>query len=205
MPFEFYQSEDVPAIARALLGKVLVSQIGGIETAGIVVETEAYRGMDDRASHAYLNRRTKRTETMFMPGGHAYVYLCYGIHHLFNVVTGPPDVPNAVLIRAIEPVKGLDEMLRRRKMQFFSSALSSGPGCITQALGIYKGMDKDALWEKSGIWLEDWSLPLDEDSIAAAARVGVGYAKEDALRPWRFFVKKNPFVSALPKGLKSDS
>ncbi len=199
----FFHEEDVLSVAKNLLGKVLVTQFSGIETAGVIVETEAYRGADDRACHAYMNKRTKRTETMFRAGGHAYIYLCYGLHHLFNVVSGPEEVPDAVLIRAMEPVLGLDEMLRRRNLNRNQPKVSSGPACLSMALGIHKHMDGDRLWEKSGIWLEDWSFALDKDQIAADTRIGVSYAGSDALRPWRFFVKNNPWVSAYPKGLES--
>ena len=117
LPFEFYQRSNPVLIAKELLGKSLVTQINGIQTSGIIVETEAYKAPQDKASHAYGMRRTARTKTMFEPGGRAYVYLCYGIHHLFNVVSGPLNMPHAILIRAVEPQSGTEKMLLRRKMK----------------------------------------------------------------------------------------
>ncbi len=203
LPFSFFQEADVVLRAQELLGKVLVSKVNGIETAGIIIETEAYRGEDDKASHAFQNKRTPRTETMFLEGGHAYVYLCYGLHHLFNVVVGPKDMANAVLIRGIEPVLGLEEMLRRRNLARLQPKVSSGPACLSQAFGINKDLNKSALWQMDTIWLEDWNLDLEKENILATTRIGVSYAGEDAFRPWRFLVKKNPYVSAYPKGLES--
>ena len=133
---DFYQREDVLAISHELLGKVLCTNFNGSLTTGIIVETEAYAGVADRASHAYGGRRTNRTEVMYSPPGTAYVYLCYGIHHLFNVVTNVEGVPHAVLIRAIEPIEGIDIMLQRRKMSKLLPKLTAGPGILSQALGI---------------------------------------------------------------------
>ncbi len=128
LPQSFYTGPDVLSIAQALLGKVLVTNIKGVTTSGIIVETEAYAGIADRASHAFGCRRTRRTEIMFAKGGVAYVYLCYGIHHLFNVVTNIEGIPHAVLIRGIEPVDGREAMLQRRKKQKFNRLISAGPG-----------------------------------------------------------------------------
>jgi len=181
----FYQSEDVVNIARNLLGKTILTQWNGQETSGIICETEAYKGAEDKASHAWNNRRTQRTETMFEAGGIAYVYLCYGIHHLFNVVTGPEDVPHAVLIRAIQPVRGIEHMLLRRNMSVVRSNLCAGPGTLSKALGIEKkhnGLDL----QKSKIQILDTGIEIPENEIQCNTRIGVEYAGADALYPWRF-------------------
>ena len=201
LPSTFYFHNDVAFLARNLLGKVLVSEVDGQRVEGIIVETEAYHGEDDRASHAYLRKRTPRTETMFLPGGHAYVYLCYGIHQLFNIVTNQKDEPDAVLIRAIEPVSGIEVMQVRRKMSTLSYKLCQGPGCVAQAFGINKALNSCDLTLGSKLWVEDREIQIPDDQILATTRVGVEYAKEDALRPWRFLVRNNFWVSAIPKQL----
>jgi DNA-3-methyladenine glycosylase len=182
---EFYLREDVVAIAKELLGKYLMTDKSGTVTGGIITETEAYAGVVDKASHAYNNRRTKRTEVMFGKGGTAYVYLCYGIHHLFNVVTGPSETPHAVLIRAVKPIEGIDEMLRRRKAEKLSPNISSGPGTVSQALGI-KVSDTGEDLTGNKIWIEDRGLKITEEQISAGPRVGIDYAQEDASLPYRF-------------------
>lgn len=199
LPPEFYQHSDVVSIARSLLGKVLVSEVGGIRTEATIVETEAYRGSDDRACHAYLKKRTPRTETMFLNGGHAYVYLCYGMHHLFNVVTNLEGEPDAVLIRAAEPVAGHETMMERRKMKTISKRLMLGPGCLSQALGIDKHLNSKNLTIKGLLWIEDRNFNFHQDQIGETTRIGVEYAGEDALRPWRFYILKNKWVSYPPK------
>ncbi|HET7819411.1 MAG TPA: DNA-3-methyladenine glycosylase, partial [Bacteroidia bacterium] len=133
---DFYIREDVVLIAKELLGKVLITNFNGAISAGIITETEAYAGINDRASHAFGGRRTARTEIMYATGGTAYVYLCYGIHHLFNVVTNQKDIPHAVLIRALKPIEGMHVILKRRKQKEISNKLSSGPGTLSQELGI---------------------------------------------------------------------
>lgn len=191
---DFYTGSDVVDIAKKLLGKQLVSQIDGQISSGIIVETEAYNGRTDRACHAFGGRRTDRTETMYQKGGIAYVYLCYGIHHLLNVVTHREDYADAVLIRAIAPEEGIDKMLRRRKMSSLHPRITAGPGCLSQALGIDRSHDGISLLEQT-IWIEDRGLRYADHEIEAGPRVGVAYAKEDALLPWRFWVKGNRFVS----------
>ncbi|MDQ6469883.1 DNA-3-methyladenine glycosylase [Flavobacterium sp. LHD-80] len=163
-------------------------------TAGIIVETEAYFGIQDKASHAYGGRRTNRTEIMYSNGGISYVYLCYGIHHLFNIVTSVEGEPHAVLIRAIEPLTGKDIMEERRNTPCSKSAISSGPGSAAKALGIDASFNKKDL-AGDEIWIEDHGIRYSEEEIAATPRVGVAYAQEDALLPWRFFVKGNKYVS----------
>jgi DNA-3-methyladenine glycosylase len=164
------------------MGKVLFSCIDETVTAGIIVETEAYNGAEDRACHAYRGRKTPRTEVMFEPGGVAYVYLCYGIHSLLNVVTGPKDMPQAVLIRAIKPLEGIEAMTERRKGKM---PLAAGPGTVAQALGITRKHSGISLLENK-LWIEDHGLVFD--SIQAGPRIGVDYAGDDALLPYRFFL-----------------
>ncbi|REC45426.1 DNA-3-methyladenine glycosylase [Chryseobacterium pennipullorum] len=190
----YYSSQDVLFLAQDLLGKVLFTKIDGDITAGIIVETEAYFGVQDKASHAYGCRRTDRTETLYSHGGISYVYLCYGIHHLFNVVTSVEDEPHAVLIRAVEPLIGKEIMEARRNMPASKAAISSGPGSAAKALGIDRSFNKKDL-EGNEIWIEDHGILYKPDEIVTGPRIGVAYAQEDALLPWRFFVKNNRYVS----------
>lgn len=199
IPQSFYQQGDVAGIARQLLGKLLITNFNGERTSGIITETEAYAGASDKASHAYNNRRTARTEVMYAEGGIAYVYLCYGIHHLFNIVVNKKDVPHAVLIRAVEPMEGIETMLHRRKKERLMPNLTAGPGAISEALGI-KTIHSGSSLQGPDIWLEDKGDNIDPDDIVAATRIGVAYAQEDAMLPYRFYIKGNKFVSKA-KGL----
>lgn len=186
LPASFFQQSDVVAIARELLGKLLFTQFEGEPlTGGIIIETEAYRGPQDRASHAYNNRRTKRTEVLFQKGGGAYVHLCYGIHTLINIVSNQEGIPNGVLLRAIAPTVGLETMLQRRGKDKISPALTSGPGAMCQALGIRLEHNGHPV-QKPPIWIEESGLTIPAKKIIAGPRIGVGYAGEDALLPWRF-------------------
>ncbi|MGI4750480.1 MAG: DNA-3-methyladenine glycosylase [Janthinobacterium lividum] len=194
LPEEFYLSKEVVTIARNLLGKYLFTNINGEISGGYIVETEAYNGITDKASHAFGNRLTNRTKTMYQAGGVAYVYLCYGIHEMLNVVTSVEDEPHAVLIRAINPTEGIDLMLERRKMISIKNNLTAGPGSVAKALGVSRKMN-GLSFQDNEIWIEDWDLIFPDEEIAAVPRVGVAYAKEDALLPYRFYVKGNPFVS----------
>ena len=194
LPFSYYLNPDVLFLAKDLLGKVLFTQIDGEITAGVIVETEAYFGVQDKASHAYGGRRTNRTETLYQHGGISYVYLCYGIHNLFNIVSSVEGEPHAVLIRAIEPLIGLDIMETRRKIAATKAAISSGPGSAAKALGIDRSFNEKELTGEE-IWVEDHNIRYTPDQIAAVPRVGVAYAQEDALLPWRFFVTDNKYVS----------
>lgn len=190
----FYRRKDVVKIAQELLGKVLVTNFGGVRTSGIIVETEAYAGATDKASHAYKSRRTARTEVMYMNGGTAYVYLCYGIHHLFNVVTNIQDEPHAILIRGIEPLEGINTMLLRRGKEALQPLLTAGPGALSMALGInthHTGM----LLDTNEIYIEDRGIKVSRKDIVAGTRVGVAYAMDDALRPYRFSIRGNKYVS----------
>lgn len=189
----FYERADVVKIAQELLGKLLVTEIGGLRTSGRIVETEAYAGKTDRASHAWNDRRTRRTETIYSHGGVAYVYLCYGIHHLFNVVTNQREVPHAVLVRGLEPVDGIDTMLWRCGKQKLDTTLTAGPGSLSRALGITTALTGESL---SGdvLWIED-APRIPKTQIIAGTRVGVAYALDDAYLPYRFSVKGNKWVS----------
>ena len=191
---DYYLNEDVISLAKDLLGKVLYTKIEGEITAGVITETEAYFGIKDKASHAFGSRRTARTETMFAQGGIAYVYLCYGIHNLFNVVTSAKDNPNAVLVRSIEPLIGVEIIEERRGMPRNKAAISSGPGSAAKALGIDRKFNaKDLSGDE--IWIEDHQIYFNPDQISISPRVGVAYAQEHALLPLRFFVKGNKYVS----------
>lgn len=185
LDLDFYQDSDVVGISRRLLGKVLCTRIGGSPTQVIITETEAYAGIEDRASHAFGGRRTARTEPMYASGGTAYVYLCYGIHHLFNVVTNVENVPHAVLIRAGAPVKGLETMLARRGRERNDKTLLAGPGSLAKALGITTADTGTSLMNGS-IWIEDRGIGVPDDAVTIGARVGVDYAGDDAQRPYRF-------------------
>lgn len=185
----FYERQDVVQIARDLLGKRLCSMIDGVLTSGVIVETEAYCGRGDKACHAN-NKVTPRTQVMYEAGGHAYVYLCYGIHHLFNVVTNVEGKADAVLVRAIEPVDGLETMNLRRN---FAKKLTSGPGTLTKALGISKSLTGLDLTGHL-VWIEE-DRTVGEEDISEGTRIGVDYAEEDALRPWRFVINGNKYIS----------
>jgi len=197
LPREFYTRTDVLAVARELLGKKLVvPNRNGTRVAGIIVETEAYRGPDDRASHAYGGRRTNRTETMYGIGGTAYVYFVYGMYYQFNVVTNVEDTPHAVLVRAIEPVEGL-QIMRRRRAGRSEYELTSGPGRLCVALGIDRGLDKADLLDDR-VWIEEGDS-ISPGQIARGPRIGIDYAEKWVTKPWRFWLKDNPFVSRHPK------
>ena len=190
----FYERNDVVDISRDLIGKFLCTNFNGILTSGMIVETEAYNGRIDRASHAFPDVRTKRTETMYGPPGRAYVYLCYGIHHLFNVVTNKEGYADAILIRALKPEKGIEQMLERRDRNKLDPAVSNGPGKLSQALGIKTDHDqKDLLGEE--IWIEDRNIEITDNQILTAERVGIEYAGEDARLPWRFVLKDSKWLS----------
>ncbi len=181
LPLSFYR-KDAIEISKALLGKSLFTCIDADLTGGIIIETEAYTGIHDRASHSYNNRRTPRTEVMYKAGGVAYVYLCYGIHHLLNVITGEEGTPQGVLIRAICPTHGIETMRQRRNN---AKNLATGPGALTAALGVTLDQYGMRLDSKT-IWIADNDLSIDPAQIIAGPRIGVDYAGEDALLPYRF-------------------
>jgi DNA-3-methyladenine glycosylase len=193
---DFYTRPDVLKVSRELLGKLLVVPANGKRISGMIVETEAYRGPEDRASHAYGGRRTKRTETMYQLGGLAYVYFVYGMYNQFNVVSNVKDIPHAILIRALEPVEGIDIMRMRRHTQPDHN-LTNGPGKLCIALGIDRKLDRADLLGKS-VWLEEYErVPVR--SIASGPRIGIDYAEEWVDKPWRFWIKGNTYVSRAPK------
>jgi len=187
IPKRYYLSDDVVLLSKDLIGKVLVTSFDGERTAGLIVETEAYRAPDDKASHAYGNRKTKRNAVMFEEGGIAYVYLCYGIHHLFNIVTNSKDVPHAILIRALHPIEGIELMAKRRTKKLTDKRLCVGPGSVSQAMGITTAQSGHPLIE-SPIWLEDPKIEVPDDLIKSGPRIGIDYAGEDAKLPWRFYL-----------------
>ncbi len=194
LEYSFYNRDDVVQIAKELLGKVLVTIFNGERTSGRIVETEAYAGSVDRASHAYGHRRTARTEVMFNKAATAYVYLCYGIHHLFNVVTNKKDIPHAILVRALEPLEGIDIMLKRTGKKELDYSLTRGPGNVSKALGLNTRHTGTSLL-KNEIFIGDDGFRIDPDSILSTARIGVDYAGEDAKLLYRFIVKGNKYVS----------
>jgi DNA-3-methyladenine glycosylase len=188
----FYDRRDVTKIARELVGKGLFTRQGGKTSGGIIVETEAYSNRE-RGCHAYQNRMTSRNEIMFGEGGHAYVYLCYGIHNLFNVVTNSEDEAEAILIRALEPIEGIQLMKRRMKVEN-EMRITSGPGKLTRALGIDRSLNGQPLWSRQ-LWLEDLGQTIARDQIVSSPRIGIDYAGPDALLPWRFTLRNNRWIS----------
>ena len=197
LPLEFYRRSNVIQIANELLGKILVTKWDH-RTSGRIVEVEAYAGEMDRASHASGGRRTKRNEIMYAAGGYAYVYLCYGIHHLFNVVTNSQDIPHAILVRAVEPLDGIDEMLERTGKEKPDATLTRGPGNVSKALGIHTN-HSGKLLTSSELYIAEDGFTYTKKEIAASPRIGVDYAGSDAKLPYRFYIKGNPYVSGKPK------
>jgi DNA-3-methyladenine glycosylase len=190
---DFFRGTDVTRIAKELLGKILCTNLDNRFTTALIVETEAYCGATDRACHAFPNKKTKRTEVMYRNGGIAYVYLVYGMHHLFNIVTNTEGKEDAVLIRAVEPLVGLEIMQERRTVYSNDKGLTGGPARLTQAMGITVSHNEmDLLGDK--IWLTE-GKQLSENKIVATTRIGVEYAAEDAFLPWRFYIKGNKYVS----------
>jgi DNA-3-methyladenine glycosylase len=185
----FYLRPDVVQVARDLIGKYVFTHFEGGITGGIIVETEAYEGITDRASHAYGNRRTARTEVMYARGGVAYIYLCYGVHSLFNIVTNEKDIPHAVLIRGIVPLEGLEIMKNRLRKDITGKGIGIGPGKVSNLLGIhYSATGLDLLGDR--IWLEDRGLDLSA-SMLTGTRIGVQYSGEDAFLQYRFWVPES--------------
>jgi len=194
IPLDFYRREELFQIGKELLGCHLFTQFDGQLTGGIIVEIEVYKGSEDRASHAYDNKMTERTRVMFERGGVAYVYLCYGMHHLFNIVTGREGTPHAILVRSVLPVHGIEIMLKRRKKRSCSSSITSGPGMVTQALGI-RTCHNGASLVSDRIWLEKGGIEIAAHHILTSPRIGVEYAGKDALLPWRFHLAENSGIT----------
>lgn len=191
LPNDFYQRSNVLEVARELVGKVLCTEIDGHLCKGKIVEVEAYSGRNDKACHANNGRRTARTEVMYGMGGAAYVYLCYGIHHLFNVVTNIENEADAVLVRALEPITGTEIMAGRLKSN--NKKLTNGPGILSKSMGIKTTLSGISL-DQAPVWIEQGEH-ISESEIVKTTRVGVEYAEEDALLPWRFYIRDNPWVS----------
>ena len=193
LPREFYTRSNVLTVARDLLGKLLVVPAeDGRRVSGMIVEVEAYRGPEDRASHAFGGRRTPRTETMYGRGGVAYVYFVYGMYYQFNVVSNVADIPHAILVRAVEPVEGI-ELMRARRHQHPDHNLTNGPGKLCIALGIDRGLNNaDLLGDR--VWLEEYTR-ISPRRIARGPRIGIDYAQEWISKPWRFWLRDNPYVS----------
>ncbi len=194
VPLSFYNRKDVVQIARELLGKIVVTNINEQITSGRIVETEAYIGITDKASHSFEGKRTPRNEYMYSAPGTAYVYICYGMHQMFNIVTNRKEIPDAILIRAIEPMKGIDLMLQRTGKKILDKTLTCGPGNVGKALGIFKHHSGQYLLDEKIYLLDDhYKVPLEK--IGISKRIGVESAGPDALLPYRFYVKGNQYVS----------
>ena len=194
IPASYYKNSDTLELSKDILGKKLVTKVNNQITSGIIVESEAYLGVSDRASHAFDNKLTNRTSTMFEEGGISYIYLCYGMHSLFNIVTNNKGIPEAILIRAIKPIDGISMMCKRRNMKEKSYNLTNGPGKLSQALGITKKLNRQSL-HGDDIWLEDIRMSFKDNNILSSPRIGVDYAGTDAKLPYRFYIKNNKWVS----------
>jgi len=198
LPRSFYIRKDTVTIARELLGKLLVVPVADERrVSGMIVETEAYLGIDDRAAHSFGGRRTQRNEVTYGVGGHAYVFFIYGMYHQLNVVTGPAERPHVVLIRAVEPIEGI-ELMRERRGRKRDRDLTSGPGKLCIALAIDRSFNAEDL-KGDRIWIEE-NRSFDVSEIAVGKRIGIDYAGDDAELPLRFWIRDNQFVSR-PKQL----
>ncbi len=198
LSLDFYKRKDVVAIAKELLGKIVVTNFDNQLTSGRIAETEAYVAHVDKASHAFGGRRTSRNEHMYAAAGTAYVYICYGMHQMLNVVTNEKDIPDAVLIRAIEPLQGIDIMLQRTGKQKLDFTLTKGPGNVGKALGIFKHHSGLHLLDDE-IYVADDGFKLKENEMGTSGRIGVASAGADALLPYRFYIKGNMYVSGRNK------
>ncbi len=198
LSLNFYRRENIFQISLELIGKILVSHINGIRTSGRIVEIEAYNGIIDKASHAYNGKRTKRNETMYAEAGKAYMYICYGMHDMFNVITNEEGIPHAILIRAIEPLEGMETMMKRKGLSAFTNKLTICPGNLSKAMGLNVEQDGEFLNSKT-VYIAEDGFHFDESLICRSARIGMTSAGEDSLQPYRFYVKGNPFVSSAPR------
>tara|TARA_B100000959_G_C14857263_1_gene572732 strand:- start:470 stop:1078 length:609 start_codon:yes stop_codon:yes gene_type:complete len=191
LPKDYFKSKDVIQLAQNILGMIICTNFNNQFTSGLIVETEAYKGVNDRASHAYKNKHTSRNHSMYLQGGSIYIYKCYGIHNLFNIVTNDINIPDAVLIRAIQPLKGIDIMKSRtNKMNILD--LTSGPGKLSKALGI--SLNENGLLLGTKIWIEQY-LPPQKIHILKKTRIGVNYARKDAKLLRRFYIKNSKYIS----------
>ncbi|MBK8522419.1 MAG: DNA-3-methyladenine glycosylase [Ferruginibacter sp.] len=194
---QFYKRTDVLLIAKELIGKILVTDFNGVITSGRIVETEAYIGLTDKASHSFGGKRTTRNEHMYADAGIAYVYICFGMHHLFNVVTNAANIPDAVLIRAVEPIAGIDAMLTRTGKTKLDNSLTKGPGNAAKALGISK-VHSGINLRKNEIYIADDGFKITETEIGISRRIGVEGSGDAAILPYRFYIRGNVFVSSYP-------
>jgi DNA-3-methyladenine glycosylase len=197
LSIQFYKRTDVILIAKELIGKIIVTNFDGLITSGRIVETEAYIGLTDRASHSHGGKRTARNEHMYANAGTTYVYISYGMHHLFNVVTNEKDVPDAVLVRAVEPLKGIDIMLKRTGKLKLDNSLTKGPGNTAKALGISK-INSGINLLKNEIYIADDGFVVVHDQVGISRRIGVEGAGDAAALPYRFYLKGNKYVSSYP-------
>ena len=197
LSIQFYKRTDVILIAKELIGKIIVTNFDGLITSARIVETEAYIGITDRASHSHGGKRTARNEHMYANAGTTYVYICYGMHHLFNVVTNKKDVPDAVLVRAVQPLTGIETMLKRTGKLKLDSSLTKGPGNAAKALGISK-INSGINLLKNEIYIADDGFAVEDDLIGISRRIGVEGAGDAALLPYRFYLKGNKYVSSYP-------
>jgi DNA-3-methyladenine glycosylase len=197
LPIQFYRSTDVIETAQKLLGKIIVTNFNGQLTSARITETEAYVAITDKASHSYSGRRTERNEHMYGSAGIAYVYICYGMHHLFNVVTNKKDVPDAVLIRAAEPLMGIDIMLQRTGKIKLDNTLTKGPGNMSRALGITKQQSGIKLCSTE-ICIYDDGCIVDAAITGVSKRIGIDGAGTAVDYPYRFYIKGNRYVSGYP-------
>ncbi|MBO7491741.1 MAG: DNA-3-methyladenine glycosylase [Bacteroidales bacterium] len=186
----YFLQKDVVFLAKDLLGKHIFTCIDGQITGGIISETEAYVAEVDKASHAYNHRRTKRNEMMYHEGGVVYMYICYGMHHMLNIVTNEEDVADAILIRGIIPTHGEELILKRTGKTHITSSVTSGPGKVSKALGLTIA-DNGTPLDSEKVWLEDRGEAVSEEEIQATPRIGVDYAGEDAKLPYRFVLKRS--------------
>ncbi|MEO6548849.1 MAG: DNA-3-methyladenine glycosylase [Ferruginibacter sp.] len=197
LTIDFYNRKNVLQIAKELLGKVVVTNFDGIKTSARIVETEAYGGITDKASHAWMGKRTARNEHIYAQAATTYVYICYGIHQMLNIVTNEKDVPHAILVRAVEPIEGIEIMLKRTGKQLPDYTLTKGPGNVGKALGIYKLHSGLSLLSDT-IYIASDNYQVPEEVVGASKRIGVDYAGEDALLPYRFYIRGNKYVSGKP-------
>jgi DNA-3-methyladenine glycosylase len=198
LPLSFYGNKDVLSVAHGLIGKVLVTDFDGNITSGRIVETEAYMGLTDKASHSFAGRRTSRNEHMYAGAGTAYVYICYGMHQMFNIVTNEKNIPDAVLVRAVEPLEGIDIMLQRTGKPKLDFTLTRGPGNVGKALGIFKKHSGLHLLDDE-IYIVDDGTYFSKDEIGISKRIGVESAGPDGLLPYRFYIRGNKYVSGNNK------
>jgi len=198
IPLSFYRRKDVVLIAKELVGKILVTNFDGAITSGRIVETEAYIAHTDKASHSFGGKRTARNEHMYADAGTAYVYICYGMHQMMNIVTNEKNIPDAVLIRAVEPIEGINIMLKRTGKKTLDKTLTRGPGNVGKALGIFKHHSGNHLLGNE-IYLIDDHFKIDQAQIGTSARIGVESAGADSLLPYRFYLKGNKYVSGKNK------